>query len=200
MISYGMTGIGTLWDTGRFRCPYRGPIANAEYSAISGCSVVPTELDGGRGTACGHWDEECLQAELMTGFLDDGFNPLSRITIGCLDDLGYDVDYRNADSYTTDDLNPNCVCRRRTLVDMILGETHQLGLHIPDTPRRQLSDGLFNVAVSYGKEVLAKRKKSFGSLFDNLNGATAPFATIDVVTVFVVEEGNFYDVVVRPED
>ena len=212
--SLSLTGIGTLWETtgvtgtDRQNCPYRGPKANAEYTAISGCSVVPTELDGSEGTRCGHWDEVCMGNELMTGFLDAGNNPLSRISIASLEDIGYEVDYRNVDSYTASDLNPNCVCRRRrTLLDMMHGETHQLGLRLPGTQRRKLSDDLFEIAMSYGKEELAKRQKapaSILSIFESLNGDTSKtavqFAANDVVAVFVMEDGIFYDVVVRSEN
>lgn len=210
-----MTGIGTLWvttgvsGTSAQNCPYRGPKANAEFAEISGCSVVPTEQDGGAGTRCGHWDEDCMGNEPMTGYADVGNSPLSRISIASLEDIGYDVDYSSADSYTESDLNPNCVCRRRrTLVDMIHGETHQLGLRIPGTQRRKLSDELFDMAMSYGKEKLAQRKQSptsFESIFDSIIDTTSKttavqFAAKDVVAVFVIEDGVFYDVVVRSED
>ena len=198
------TGLGTLWPVGRFNCPYRGPRANDEFRKISGCSVVPTEQDGGPGTRCGHWDEECLGNELMTGFAERGNSPLSRITIAGLEDIGYEVDYRNAESFTRNDLNPNCVCnrRRRTLMDMIHGETHQLGLRLPDTHRRELSGELLEVAITYGKALLAKRKNSFASILGNLidKNNSGSFVPTDVVSVFVMEDGKFYDVVVRPED
>jgi hypothetical protein len=35
----------------------------------------------------------------MTGFLDTGANPISRLTIGAFEDLGYTVDYAAADAY-----------------------------------------------------------------------------------------------------
>jgi hypothetical protein len=37
--------------------------------------------------------------ELMTGFLNPGVNPISRLTIAALEDLGYEVDYGAADPY-----------------------------------------------------------------------------------------------------
>lgn len=205
MLLFPSAGIGTLWPVGSsFNCPYRGPKANNEFRKISGCSVVPTELDGSPGTRCGHWDEECLGDELMTGFAGRGNNPLSRITIAGLEDIGYTVDYRNAESFTRNDLNPNCVCRRRqrTLIDMIHGETHQLGLRLPDAHRRELSGEMLQVAMTYGKALLEKRKKAFASIFDNLKDKnnSAPFVPADVVSVLVVEDGKFFDVVVRPDE
>jgi hypothetical protein len=35
----------------------------------------------------------------MTGFINSGTNPLSRVTIGSLRDLGYSVNYTVADPY-----------------------------------------------------------------------------------------------------
>jgi hypothetical protein len=98
-------GIGTLWQTfglingsGNFT----GSAAVAEYNAIFGATgtSVPVEDDGGAGTAGGHWEESIFNHELMTGFLDSGFNPISRVTVGSLADLGYAVNFGAADSYT----------------------------------------------------------------------------------------------------
>ena len=44
---------------------------------------------GGPGTRLSHWRESVLNNELMTGFLNLGENPLSRITAGSMRDLGY---------------------------------------------------------------------------------------------------------------
>jgi hypothetical protein len=78
---------------------------------------IPIENDGGGGTAYGHSEEgdhrhisannryyngvlhPGLGSELMTGWSDGG-NELSRITIGFLEDLGYNVNYDEADEYT----------------------------------------------------------------------------------------------------
>jgi hypothetical protein len=38
----------------------------------------------------------------MTGFIDDGANPLSAITVASLADIGYAVDLSGADRYTFD--------------------------------------------------------------------------------------------------
>ena len=41
-----------------------------------------------------------FKAELMTGFINTGGNPLSRVTAGSLTDLGYTVNLSSADPYT----------------------------------------------------------------------------------------------------
>jgi hypothetical protein len=60
---------------------------------------VPVEKAGGCGTADAHWRESVLGSELMTGFID-GQNPLSRITIASLDDMGYTVNLAAADGFS----------------------------------------------------------------------------------------------------
>lgn len=54
----------------------------------------------------------------MTGFLNQGVNPLSRITIASLEDLGYSVSYSAADPFSLANINTNVCCfpdRRREL-------------------------------------------------------------------------------------
>jgi hypothetical protein len=61
---------------------------------------VPVEGNGGDGTADSHWRESVLANELMTGFLGPGtVNPLSRITVASMADLGYTVNIAAADPY-----------------------------------------------------------------------------------------------------
>jgi hypothetical protein len=54
---------------------------------------------GGEGTADGHWRESVFGAELMTGFVDPGNNPLSKVTLAALADQGYAVNLGAADPY-----------------------------------------------------------------------------------------------------
>jgi len=93
-------GVGTLWDTQPFfdrnlvevtaNGPYfSGKKANVFWNAEGGTDELPIEADFGPGTAFSHWDEATLNNELMTGFLNLGENPLSRITAGSMRDLGY---------------------------------------------------------------------------------------------------------------
>lgn len=94
-------GIGTLWNVAPFGFdrtlragpdsdPYfTGRMANVHWNAEGGTNELPIENMGGPGTALGHWREATLNNELMTGFLNLGENPLSRITAGSMKDLGY---------------------------------------------------------------------------------------------------------------
>ena len=78
--------------------------------------AIPIEDNGGGGTAYGHPEEgdltqanryndgklhPGLDTELMTGYAEGTSNPdpLSKITIGFLDDIGFDVDYNRSDEY-----------------------------------------------------------------------------------------------------
>ena len=94
-------GVGTLWNVAPFGFDrtlrqgsdddpfFAGRKANVFWNAEGGTGELPIEGDFGPGTRFGHWDEEALDNELMTGFLNLGENPLSRITAGSMRDLGY---------------------------------------------------------------------------------------------------------------
>ncbi|MDT0689963.1 leishmanolysin-related zinc metalloendopeptidase [Salegentibacter sp. F188] len=90
-------GVGTLWNVGDKMLsqgpasnPYfTGKKANVFWNAEGGEFELPIENIGGPGTAGGHWRESLLGNELMTGFINLGENPLSRITAGSMKDLGY---------------------------------------------------------------------------------------------------------------
>lgn len=94
-------GVGTLWNVAPFGFdrtligavdtnPYfLGKKANVFWNAEGGTNELPVENMGGPGTALGHWRESTMNNELMTGFLNLGENPLSRITAGSMRDLGY---------------------------------------------------------------------------------------------------------------
>jgi Leishmanolysin len=107
-------GIGTLWESKGLvklanpnRDPencdtdpqYVGAKGKLEWQKLGRSGNVPLEKGYGTGTCEGHWDEAILKNELMTGFLDDGANPLSRLSIASLEDLGYSVNYAPADAY-----------------------------------------------------------------------------------------------------
>ncbi|MGB5974425.1 MAG: proprotein convertase P-domain-containing protein [Nodosilinea sp.] len=102
-------GIGTIWQirnllvgAGSANPAYVGQNGMREFAALTGdrgMAPVPVANTGGQGTRDGHWRETVFGNELMTGFLNLGPNPLSRLTVGSLEDLGYAVNYSAADPY-----------------------------------------------------------------------------------------------------
>ena len=86
---------------------FTGPRALAAFDLIGGSaysgSKVPVEntAQSGQevGTVDSHWRESVFANELMTGFLGNGPNPLSRVTVASLADLGYVVDEAGADAF-----------------------------------------------------------------------------------------------------
>ncbi|WP_332771406.1 leishmanolysin-related zinc metalloendopeptidase [Phenylobacterium sp.] len=91
-------GFGTIWSylglvSGT---NFIGAKATAEYNALLGdgsAAGVPLETGGGSGTAGSHWSEAIFAHELMTGYIDAAPDPLSRMTVASLQDLGYQVSY-----------------------------------------------------------------------------------------------------------
>ena len=102
-------GFGTNWDelglrqgAGTVNPTFTGANAMREFAALSGGAAtraVPLANVGGPGTRDAHWRESIFGNELMTGFLDEGRNPLSRLTIAALQDMGYEVSFATADPY-----------------------------------------------------------------------------------------------------
>jgi len=105
-------GFGTLWTNfgylqggGTANPTYVGVNALREYRSIFGlpnAAGVPVENTGGQGTADAHWRESVFVTELMTGYAEmpGTAMPISRITVGQFQDLGYQVNYAKADPYT----------------------------------------------------------------------------------------------------
>lgn len=108
-------GIGTIWThkrllkkAGSANPTFAGKRAMTEYGALQGAGTknkqVPVENTGGPGTRDSHWRESVFRNELMTGFVGEAGNPLSRITAASLEDLGYVVDISAADPYSMPNL------------------------------------------------------------------------------------------------
>ncbi|MEZ4588807.1 MAG: leishmanolysin-related zinc metalloendopeptidase [Gemmatimonadales bacterium] len=104
-------GIGSLWplmdlivDRGGADPIFVGEAARVAFAAADptrffGGRVVPVENTGGLGTRDGHWREQVLTVELMTGF-SNTVNPLSAVTIASLRDQGYVVNDAVADDFS----------------------------------------------------------------------------------------------------
>jgi hypothetical protein len=103
-------GIGTIWQglglvsgAGTSNPIFRGAQATAAYNQLfrTAASGVPVENTGGAGTRDSHWRESIFRNEIMTGWIGPGTNlPISRITVASLADIGYQVNYAMADSFT----------------------------------------------------------------------------------------------------
>jgi hypothetical protein len=101
---------------------FTGADAKLEYGVLGGSGNVPVENQYGAGTKCAHWDEERFDNELMTGFLGGTssatVNPLSRMTVGSLKDMGYQVNKNPANPYSIPSCSPACLRQQSDGVDI----------------------------------------------------------------------------------
>lgn len=105
-------GLGTLWGYGSWGLTsalgtdnplFVGSAAVAAFNALGGRTLglggVPIEKAGQVG-ANGHWRRSTFGAELMVGVVSTaGAMPVSQVTVGALQDLGYTVRTGAADAY-----------------------------------------------------------------------------------------------------
>jgi len=134
----------------------------------------------------------------MTGIVSrKNKNPLSRVTVASLEDMGYTVDYANADAFTTEDLNPSCLCRRRrNLWDGEHGEVLMM-----DTPEKQhnldskpLREDLRQYAIQYGREVLQESASASAHVNDSDGGPI--YVGDQQVSIIMIQDGELYSVIV----
>jgi hypothetical protein len=111
-------GVGTLWTTtgnNLGSAPgstplFIGPLAQAacigDHAGASVCGGgVPREDCLNLAQACGagtinsHWKESVFRTEMMTGYLNAGSNPFSKMTMQSLADIGYQTTFFTADAY-----------------------------------------------------------------------------------------------------
>lgn len=123
-----LTGVGTSNPT------FVGQTAMQEYGQFRGDGVpipVPVENTGGPGTINSHWRETVFRNELMTGFVGQAAgNPLSRLTVGSLQDVGYTVDLNAAEPYAL----PNLLALAEEGL-LVAGAAHEHeGLVLPSIP------------------------------------------------------------------
>jgi hypothetical protein len=105
-------GIGTLWNYQRSLLvgsgtedPYfTGSATRSAFGGMGGAgytgNAVPVENTGGAGTRDAHWRKSLFGNELMQGYAQAGGMPLSRVTVGSLQDLGYTVNLAAADGFS----------------------------------------------------------------------------------------------------
>lgn len=108
-----VVGIGTVWQqkglltgAGSSNPLFTGKNARREYGILKGGGPesVPVENKHGPGTRDSHWREELFLNELMSGFIATANNPLSKLTVASLQDMGYVVDMSAAEPYSLPNL------------------------------------------------------------------------------------------------
>ena len=131
----------------------------------------------------------------MTGFLFSSNLPLSRITIGSLLDMGYQVDFSVADNFTAQDLGicPPCTDQRRRLDAPYVG-TRQL-LVGDNISSSQLSESMREYATDYGRSILNREASLLGPRLDYERDGIG-FAGSTVVAVVVQDGDAVFSVVV----
>lgn len=142
----------------------------------------------------GHFNEICLQDEIMTGKIGEEGGILSRLTIASLEDLGYLVNYNSAEDFPTDKVLESCRCNATAAA----GSGRRLGEATAGLPEffrhdeksssyspRILEDyftedqlSLRNAAIDWGKQALEEQK--FGEATYNENAIDDPSRWISV--------------------
>lgn len=175
-------------------CIYEGENAIAQFQDLSGYSsaddATRQECDdagvdkprvqryniGGTDRCGGHWQESCLNTELMTPVAStNALNPLSILTVGSLVDLGYTVNYNPADTMGLFIL-PQCQCP-----PTVGRRTQQGGDDILSGPSSQ---GILR-AEAFGRSLVGPPDR-------------APPAGL-AVAVFFTENGLIYDHIVASD-
>jgi hypothetical protein len=103
-------GMGTIWKekgllegAGTINPVFTGENAMSEFATLIGAdepTPVPVANTGGPGTRDSHWRETVFANELMTGILNPGANPVSRVTVAAMQDMGYQVSFDAAEEFT----------------------------------------------------------------------------------------------------
>ena len=163
--------------------------ASREWEIITGCSndAVPMErsISASSNVAqCTFWDEECMQDELMTTIISE-HHLLSRVTIATLEDIGYQVDYDQADSYSLRDINPACACNRR------LRQSSDL----TRSKRRKLSDEGREGAIRHGRSLIQDNMIALALNKDEEHvEGHSDYRAGNTAVVYYLEEGELFSV------
>jgi hypothetical protein len=104
VLGYGILWSGLLAGGGGPDPHFVGAQALAAFDQVGGSAYAGTKVpvencNPCTGTRDSHWRETVLKAELMTGFLSFGTNPLSVVSTASMGDLGYLVNYAGSDPY-----------------------------------------------------------------------------------------------------
>ena len=75
-------------------------------------AAVPVESSGETGTKEGHWRESVFGNEFMTGWISGSMNPLSKLTIASLQDLGYGANSAAASTFQLSGVSAGSLFKR----------------------------------------------------------------------------------------
>eukprot|EP00611_Tribonema_gayanum_P021749 TRINITY_DN4242_c0_g1_i2.p1 TRINITY_DN4242_c0_g1~~TRINITY_DN4242_c0_g1_i2.p1 ORF type:complete len:409 (-),score=125.55 TRINITY_DN4242_c0_g1_i2:699-1925(-) len=156
-------GIGYAWPTPRARCggtctayqeganwdcvaelKFRHLVTSRpdlKIDITGGLQLENTGASKADGTACEHWSETQLGDEIMTAYISSTDDPISIVSIGALEDLGYKVNYKAADTMKKKHL-PQFSSRR----SLRGGDNAQpTRLHMASLPRRMVPEGVLKL-------------------------------------------------------
>jgi len=126
------------------------------------------------------------------GPVESSLSRLSRITLGSLEDMGYSVDYNQAENINKFTFASECQCNRR------LGGNSTF----IEEPERRLSNAGLAFAQNYGLAVLAQNE---AAIEEEISQTLIPNDDLidiggHVISVMYEEDGVAYDVVVRSDN
>ena len=116
--------------------------------------------------------------------------PISRVTVGSLDDMGYEVDYDQADPFSASDLNPSCRCHNDDDQRMLQSSSSSSLERSNQKSLRRLSADGKKEAIRFGLEQLEQMNRDIIARDESALIANQ-------LVVSYVEDGIVYDVVVR---
>lgn len=203
-----MLGLATrfLSNINQTTCDYVGENANRVYQELSGCSAstllplenpieVPSviEINATGGSTvleytflCGaQLNGTCFRRELFSDAALQDVNttvpPISVVSLAMLDDLGYTVDYSQADPV---DLNASCVCsddsETEDPVTRKLQREENADVALADLP------GTPPEVVAYAKEELAKMNEKILSYMINSEDHDGNFVGVGIPSMIVM--------------
>lgn len=168
-----------------------GTNADDAWKAIGCSGQIPIQSDQG------HWDEGCLVHEVMTPTIfQDVRNPLSNITVAAMADMGYNVNYDSADTFSLQDLgNCGAACPEASSN----GGGRRLGSSRTRRRRRQLTKEVRMAIMQEFKDELINfhnRVKQSGFV----QGKRGHYAMERVDVLLLDDDGHFHTVTVTYND
>ena len=144
-------------------------------------------------SSCAHFSEDCFPTELMTTRVDSpGKDPISRMTLAALDDLGYTINYDVAGNYTREDIDEDCTCSDGGRSRRITRKTRSA---LESKRQRRISEETYQYAKAQGLNFMAQQRRRTRSVLSSVYSGMGLIAPI--VHVLVKDEDGFHSVLVN---